>query len=418
MSDRAIRVGIVGMGGFAQNHHKAVAQLERSGRCRLICACDPERESFADRARELDFEPRGVRFHDHYLSMLDAHRDELDLVTIPTPIPLHAPMHRACVERGLPVYLEKPPTLSCEEMQEMLAVEAGAELATNVGFNFTAEAERQALKQRILDGEFGRLHTVSILGLTPRPRSYFARAPWAARLIMDGRLVLDSCFGNAMAHLVHNVLFWAGSGEVLSWAQVEEVEAELYRARGIQGFDTCFARARTSQGPDILVAMSHSCEPDIRFRERVHCERATITYSVGHSYRVDWANGREEAADVAPISLTDNIAAYLNYVGGKTDRPLNRLVDCSPFVTFNSLLYVASGAIHTVPTDQIDLLRAGDPAEETPRIIGLLPACETFLRDGVFPAAQGAAWAKPGRKATPSEVSRLRDVVTAMAQGD
>ncbi len=32
-----LRLGIVGMGGFAQSHHEAVLALEREGECRLVC---------------------------------------------------------------------------------------------------------------------------------------------------------------------------------------------------------------------------------------------------------------------------------------------------------------------------------------------------------------------------------------------
>ena len=93
-------VGVIGMGGFAGAHHNVVRALEIAGECRLICACDPRMDSFVDRCRELDFAARGVKLFHDYERMLDECRGELDVVTIPTPVPLHAPMHRACVERG------------------------------------------------------------------------------------------------------------------------------------------------------------------------------------------------------------------------------------------------------------------------------------------------------------------------------
>ncbi len=416
MSKQPLRVGIIGMGGFAGAHHDAVRELESAGRCRLMCACDPDPSAFAERARKLGFAERGVGFYDNYARMLQTHERELDLVTIPTPVPLHAPMHRACVTRGIPVYLEKPPTLNCQELEDMLLVEATARACTNVGFNFIVEPERQALKRRILDGEFGAVRKVSLLGFAPRPRSYFRRAPWAGRLVMDGRLVLDSCFGNAMAHLVHNALFWPGSGSVLSWAGVERVEAELYRARRIQGFDTVFARAVTTEGPEVLVAMSHSCEPGISFRERITCEKATISYTVAQRFRIDWADGRQESGEVGQVHLIDNLSAYLDYLEGKVDRPLNLLADCRPFVMFNSLLYIAAANIHSIPSESIELSITDGHTDETPRIRGLLPACEEFLSRGTFPSAQACAWGRPGGEAAASDVSRLAEVVDRIAQ--
>jgi hypothetical protein len=151
--------------------------------------------------------------------MLDAECGELEVVTVPTPIPLHAPMHRACVERGLACYLEKPPTLYHAELDEMLAVEARAARQTQVAFNFIVEDSRQALKRRILAGEFGRVLRAGSHGHWPRPTTYFTRSAWAGRLFLGGRPVLDSCIGNAMAHYVHSLLFWCGDSALLSWAE-------------------------------------------------------------------------------------------------------------------------------------------------------------------------------------------------------
>ena len=406
----SLRIGIIGMGGFAGTHHDFVNALEEEGRCRLVCTCDPERDAFADRARNLRFGERGVEFMDDYVAMLDAFRDRLDAVLIPTPIPLHAPMHRACVERGLPVYLEKPPTLSCQELEEMLTVENRATRFTNVGFNYIAEPERQELKRRIVTGEFGTVRRVCLLGLTARPRSYYLRAPWAGRLMLNGQLVLDSCFGNAMAHLVHDILFWAGTGEVLSWADIENVDAELYRAHDIQGFDTVFATARTKEGPEIRAALSHACEQKPVHRETIVCDRATIHYDVGASYKVEHENGSVESGEVRRVFLKENLSAYFDYLEGRAKRPLNRLADCRPFVAFNSLLYVAAGRINTI--DNKHLAIAGSPGpDEYLEIAGLTEVSEEFLRSGAFPGKQRAPWAGSGGCAAASDVSHLPEAI-------
>ena len=51
-------------------------------------------------------------------------------------------MHKAIVARGLACYLEKPPTLWPDELAQMIATDADARFATNVGFNFTIEPAR------------------------------------------------------------------------------------------------------------------------------------------------------------------------------------------------------------------------------------------------------------------------------------
>ena len=92
-------------------------------------------------------------------------------------------MHAECVKRGLYIYLEKPPTLSHEELLTMLDVEAGAQHTTHVGFNFVVEAQRQALKERLLGGEFGAVREAYMRSLQPRAsrdRSPRSRLPYRA----------------------------------------------------------------------------------------------------------------------------------------------------------------------------------------------------------------------------------------------
>src|SRR5690348_217966 len=119
MERRPLRTAIIGMGGFAGSHHEAIRGLEKEGECRLIATCDPKLEAFQDAMQRWEVTARGVQTFPDYVQLLDACRDQLDLVTIPTPVPLHAPMHRAVVEAGLACYLEKPPTLDYAELDRM-----------------------------------------------------------------------------------------------------------------------------------------------------------------------------------------------------------------------------------------------------------------------------------------------------------
>src|SRR3954471_17537518 len=119
-----IRIGIVGMGGFAGSHHHAVARLEERGHARLIGACDPNLTLFASEQQNWRFAARGVQVFDDYRAMLEACHRQLDMVVIPTPIQLHAEMHAATTALGLPAYVEKPPTLDHLELDKMIAADA------------------------------------------------------------------------------------------------------------------------------------------------------------------------------------------------------------------------------------------------------------------------------------------------------
>jgi predicted dehydrogenase len=405
------------MGGFASVHHDVIARLESTGEYRLVCACDLRMEAFAERQTALRFAERGVRIFTDYRDMLEACRPELEVVSLPTPIPLHAPMHRACVERGLAVYLEKPPTLDYAELEQMIAVESHATRQTVVGFNFIIEPERQSLKQRLVAGEFGKVQRVDAYALWPRNADYFTRADWAGRLLKDGRLVLDSCIGNAMAHQVHNALFWCGTEAPWAWGAINEVRAELYRAHAIEGLDTAFIAATTHQGVELRLAMSHACQGAHHQEERILCEQAVIRYHINNSgpngelFSITWNDGHVETGGPVERNLIEmNFRAYAAYLRGESERPTTRLTDCRPFVQLNNLAYVAAGTLTTIPAPHVVSHPDGFLA-----VTGLPEAVHEFVRSGHFPSEQAHPWAVPGGTATALDLPALTRVIQTMA---
>ena len=417
MKTPPVRVAIIGMGGFAGAHHRALLALEADGESRLVCTCDPQVAAFASQQTEWAFAKRGVRVFSDYREMLSACAGELDMVVIPTPIPLHAEMHRACVERGLAVYLEKPPTLDPEELERMIATDAAAPRPTLVGFNFIIEPSRLALKQRILAGEFGALREARLLARWPRSDNYFQRNGWAGRLLTpDSRLILDSCCGNAMAHFVHNTLFWAGGPALFQWASLEHVKAELYRAHPIEGADTFMMQAATDNGATLRLALTHACHDNSCQIETVVCEHATIAYVVGSHTEIAWVDGRREHMALPPFDpVVENHRAYYRCLRGQTDRPATRLIDSRPFVHLNALAYLSSGEIATFPKELITTQRNGQEPSLYQHVEGLTEALDAFVSNGTWPG-EALGWrTQPARLATTAELPRLPGLIAKLA---
>ena len=410
-----IRIGIVGMGGFAGSHHNAVARLEADGHAKLVCTCDPRASAFVLEQETWRLAERGVGVFADYRAMLEACHRGLDLVVVPTPINLHAEMHAAATALGLPVYLEKPPTLDHAELEQMIVADARARKSSLVGFNFIIEKPRLALKQRLLAGEFGAVHGATLSALWPRPASYFSRNNWAGRLMMDERVVLDSCLGNAMAHFVHNLLFWAGGPEPFSWAQLAAVRAELYRAHAIEGADTFFVETDTTSGVTMRFALSHACAGASTHLEMVLCDKAVIRYAVGRQIEVRWNDGRVEKITLDPFDpLVENHLDYYAYLRGETPRPATTLADSRPFVALNDLAYVSSGRIAPIPAELVTAMRDEKEQKDYLHVASMTVAHESFLVRGVWPSASG--WGRaPGEVATLADLPRFRDIVRAMA---
>jgi len=410
-----VRIGIIGLGGFAGAHHATVARLEEKGQAKLICTCDPQAAFLGVARQALRLPERGVQVFDTYPAMLEACHTELDMVVIPTPIPLHAEMHEAVTARGVPAYLEKPPTLDLAELERMIASDRRPSRATLVGFNFIGEKPRLALKQRLLDGEFGALRGATLRGLIPRPTAYFERNEWAGRIFTQGKAVLDSCFGNGLSHHVHNLLFWVGRPDLYSWAQVAAVRAELYRAHAIEGADTFFVEADTASGVTMRFALTHACTGAAEHAEMVLCDRAELRYVTGRDAEVRWTDGRVEKIPLEPFDgLAENHVEYYRYLRGESPRPATKLVDCRPFVALNSLAYVSSGTITPIPRSQVTLARDGKDQKDYLAVTGMGSAVDHFLSRGQWPGAAG--WERSrGDVVTPADLGRLDGVLRSMA---
>ena len=395
-----LRLGIIGLGGYAGAHHEAARALERTGCLRLVATCDPAADRFTERMAAWDFAGRGVRVFPDLRALLDGTTAELDWVVIPTPIPLHAEMHRACVERGLAVYLEKPPTLDPSELEMMINRDRSAPKATNVGFNFIIQPARRALKARLLAGEFGELQEIHVHGIAGRPASYFQRNGWAGKLFSpDGRPLLDSCLGNAMAHSAHNALFWAGTRALQDWAAPQEVRARLFRAHKIEGPDTVFVECLTVNGVRLRLAMTHASPPGDDQWEDLVCSQARIRFVGVSHYEIYWRNGRIERREQPAFStVAENQRAYCEYLRGRASYPATTLAESRPFVHLNALMYLSARCVEDFPSGMVRTLGTGEEGGMFFSVDGLPTAMERFLVTGDWPdwsRHMGPAVAKP-----------------------
>ena len=414
--NKPLCIGIIGMGGFAGSHHNTVAKLEEKGHCRLICTCDPMQAMFGSLKDSLKFSQRGVSVFDDYKSMLDACASNLDFVIIPTPINLHAQMHETVTALGIPCYIEKPPTLDYSELERMINNDKRSAKASVVGFNFIIEKPRLALKRRILDGDFGPIIWTALNAQWPRPSSYFLRNTWAGKLLIDNKILLDSCFGNAMSHYVHNMLFWVGSNDLFSWAKIASVKAELYKAHDIQGADTFFVEALTSSSVTMRFALTHACVGQSTNLEIIVCEKAELRYTVGSHIEIRWNDGRNEKIHLDHFDgLAENHLEYYKYLRGETDRPATTLSDCRSFVALNDLTYISSKQITTFPENLISRVRDEKEQKDYLTVTDINSNIDQFISKRIWPSS--SSWPRASSENIPlTELNKLENIVRVMAQ--
>lgn len=150
-----LRAGIVGCGGISRSHAAAYANLED---VRLAALCDINRDALNTRADEYDVPSRYLDYEEMFAT------EDLDIVSVCTHAPLHAPIAIAAANADIHVLSEKPLSVDLETADRMLAAceTAGVHLAVSHQFRFTP-LFRHA-KAWIDEGRIGELRSIREVG--------------------------------------------------------------------------------------------------------------------------------------------------------------------------------------------------------------------------------------------------------------
>ncbi len=397
-----MRVAIFGCGGFARAHHEAVRKLEEEGVCRLVAVCEPDADVLAQAERDFDFLGRGVSIHRAHEELLDSHRGKLDMACLPTPVPLHHAMHRDCVEAGVAVYLEKPPTLDLAELEDMIRRDKGARHATQVGYNFIGQPTRRTLKAELCGGRWGAVRSAGFRGVWPRSSKYFERNNWAGRMTLGGRLVLDCVMTNAMAHFVHNMLYWSGESPE-TWARPLEVQCSLFRAHPIESADSVFLSAKLDSGVVVNMAMSHAARQGNLIAEQVAAEGASIRWwkdggeCTGFGVITSAGTERRDEGISEASLLRHNLGHYISYLQGERERPFTTLEDSRPFVELAHLAFLAGLPVVDVGGERKRTHRDDATGEVWHEITDIHRMCGEFADGGGFAVVEQLGGGGPGR---------------------
>ena len=151
------KIGLVGMGGFARAHKQYIKAVQEAGigvqAAQVAIASD--QNLFAKDIVEL--KRRGVRIFTSLREMLAQAREELDLVCIPTGIPLHRPMAIAALEADCNVLVEKPSAGCIQDVDAMLAAEERSRGFCAVGYQHVYSPDFLRVKEFVCSGQLGRI---------------------------------------------------------------------------------------------------------------------------------------------------------------------------------------------------------------------------------------------------------------------
>lgn len=292
----SLQAAIVGVSGYGRIHYAFMREQALAGRVDLVGATiinpDEEEEIVAE------LTGMGCRIFGDYEDMLSALRGQVDLCCLPLPIHLHAPMTCQALDAGWNVLVEKPLSATIQDVRSIQRTEEATGRFAAVGFQEVYSPHAQALKQRLLAGEFGTVRSMKGRGLWPRSFDYYGRNNWAGRLKVGDHWVLDSPLNNALSHYLHLLLYLAGTN-LRDTARPLSLQGELYRAQAIESFDTGGVRIETDSGIPILFLGTHSSRETINPEIVIEADGGRIEWSVHGECRI-YHGDSDEPAEVNP----------------------------------------------------------------------------------------------------------------------
>jgi predicted dehydrogenase len=144
-----IRVAHAGVGGWGRNVARVVGELAE---LRWICDLDETRlEEYAKRYPEA----RTTTSFDDALA-----DEQVEAVTIATPVPTHYAIAKQALEAGKHVFVEKPPAMRAEEMEELIALARERDLVLMPGHLLLYHPGLRQVKELVDAGELGEVACV------------------------------------------------------------------------------------------------------------------------------------------------------------------------------------------------------------------------------------------------------------------
>lgn len=142
-----LRVGVIGLGAMGANHARVIGELPQAV---LAAVADID----GARLQQAGHECPATAYGD-YLELLATER--LDAVSVAVPTRLHLEVALACIEKGVPVLVEKPLAASPDEGERLRSAAEARDVPLMVGHVERFNPAVRELKRRLNAGELGRV---------------------------------------------------------------------------------------------------------------------------------------------------------------------------------------------------------------------------------------------------------------------
>ncbi|HMN15401.1 MAG TPA: Gfo/Idh/MocA family oxidoreductase [Bellilinea sp.] len=154
-----LKVAVIGVGSMGKNHARVYTEIPEAD---LVAVSDNN-----PKIAQAVAERSGARAYQDFRELLDKERP--DAVSIAVPTALHEEVTMAALDAGAHVLVEKPISATLDEGMRMIRRAHEVNRQLMVGHIVRFNPAIQALKQKLQDGELGRIFQIACRRVGPFP---------------------------------------------------------------------------------------------------------------------------------------------------------------------------------------------------------------------------------------------------------
>jgi UDP-N-acetyl-2-amino-2-deoxyglucuronate dehydrogenase len=266
-----LKIAVIGLGDISKIH---IPAIQANPKAELVAVCDVD-ESLKDTVPD-------VKFYTDYHEMLE--KEALDCVHICLPHYLHYPATKACVEKGVHVFEEKPLGLNTEEGLSLVELEESKNSKICVCLQNRYNESFEKLQEMVESGVYGKLVGIKGLVAWHRPKSYYDTKPWRGKKDLAGGGVMI----NQALHTLDLMQVLGGEIEAIRGSVDQLLDY------GIEVEDTATAHLRFKNGAKGLffATIANSGNSSVELQVTFENEKFTIKDSI--LTRVNESGKKEE----------------------------------------------------------------------------------------------------------------------------
>jgi predicted dehydrogenase len=151
--EKIVRIGIIGA-GFAKSTQ--IPAFKNCEGARIVAIASAHREHAAEVTREFDI----PNVETDWRSLVD--RDDIDLVSIVTPVVTHCEMTLAALDAGKAVLCEKPMAMNADEARQMMDRAREAGVLAHIDHELRFLPGRIKMRELINDGAIGNVRHAAL----------------------------------------------------------------------------------------------------------------------------------------------------------------------------------------------------------------------------------------------------------------